>query len=1157
MSLILCLSAAGCLEQVETNPQAYACLSANNCKPLPNSDGDPLPNSDGDPLPNSDSDGDPLPNSDGDPLPNSDGDTAEQAETAGGDATDAGAEPDGGAETETVALQDADTALVETAVATSDGDGADEAIADAAPIDSSIAPAGDATASDSQTACPTSCDDGNPCTEDTCQNGLCTQKPLTGGGCTDGDQCTSSDTCSKGACSGQKAVCKAASGCLGVGVCNPASGVCSAPLAADGTPCSDGNGCTVDDACQFGVCLATAVTDCDDGNPCSLDTCDPQKGCIKVTQADGAVCASSTCSANVWSQNSLCKSGVCPAAVIKSCGDGNLCTDDKCDAAAGCSNSVGQVTTCSDGNPCTTTDTCSSGVCKAGSGSLACDDGNVCTDDSCTAAKGCTATAKSYGGISCSGQVYSGHCYEAFKISGGYTAMLSKCVALGGQLATIHSATEDAKVFAIATKVCGTAASGAFFGLKQAVAATNGSEAWLDGSPLTYTSWSSGEPNSASELYGGLWLNSGLWSDFGEPGDNACAVCERLLGTTCNDGSVCSQGDLCIGGTCAGAPLACDDKNSCTTDSCDPKLGCQFKGVADGVACTAAICSGLNYATAASCQTAVCKQVNPQTCDDGIACTKDTCDATKGCSAVSYTCTDKNPCTDDVCIGGGSCSFAAKDSGAKSCAGSMWRGHCYEGFSESGLTVAAKQSFCTSKGGKVATIHSADENEIVRQALDAGCQNSSSTSGYIGLVQAGLTHASGHKWLDNSPMSYLNWNDGEPSQDAEVDTVMSRASGKWSDQIVDAGVDCFGCERIPGTPCNDNNLCTLDDVCYYSGCTGAPQSCDDGIVCTLDQCSATAGCTNTSGKASKQFGPLFCDKPQSKGCTTAGTCENSSASCGTKNCGYDGNVGDCGKCDIKSVCTQSGLCAAKSGYALTDKVLVSGGTFSMGCTQWNNTLCEKDTILRHIAYVSSFYLDTFEVSQGKFKACVTAGKCTAPAGGYDSSNDASPMVKPTWTMASAYCSFAGGDLPTESQWEFAARTIDGGVATTVYAWGNSWPPPNLAAIGNTGIAELADPYPYYHDANKCNEINTLGVCNMAGNISEWVRDYYTPDGFPTTLTVKDPVINTSIQTTNRVFRGSNWYYSDISEPAPYRRFSYDPAATYTTIGMRCAYPFVN
>ena len=657
-------------------------------------------------------------------------------------------------------------------------------------------------------------------------------------------------------------------------------------------PCDDGSVCSATSFCQAGKCTAGfAATPCDDGKPCTQDSCDPAKGCVAVTLPDGTNCSNASCSAGVHIGPGSCTTGTCSGVVQKNCGDGNVCTADTCEAAKGCSSAASGTAACSDNNPCTTGDACANGTCKAGSGTLACDDGNSCTDDKCESGKGCTAAAKSYAGVSCSGFTWNNHCYEAFQVTGNYAAMISKCQGMGGTLATIHSADENAQVLAAANKVCGKAVStGALFGLKQTIAADNSSDQWLDGSPVTYTNWYAGEPNGANEPYGGMWLDTGTWNDFGEP-TSQCAVCERLLGVACNDANICSQGDVCGNGVCGGAPLSCDDKNGCTAEACDPKLGCTFTALAAGAVCAGASCDGVKYATKSTCQAGACVQTAPTTCNDGKDCTSDQCDATKGCFATAYTCADNNPCTDDKCIGGGQCSYPAVADDAASCKGEMWRGHCYEAATGSNQSLDTVKSACAASKGWLASIHSADENEAVRLAANKGC--GSVIEALFGLVQTNANDNITHNWLDGTPYSYQNWTAGEPSLAAEQRTRMHKGTGKWNDTTMTAGNMCWVCERVPGTTCDDKNPCTVNDGCFLGDCTGAPQTCDDGVACTLDQCTAAAGCSSAAGKKGAQYTPLFCDLPAaSKQCATNGVCDSVPAACAGKVCGYDGALGD-------------------------------------------------------------------------------------------------------------------------------------------------------------------------------------------------------------------------------------------------------------------------
>jgi hypothetical protein len=118
------------------------------------------------------------------------------------------------------------------------------------------------------------CDDGNVCTADACRPTLgCRHLPVADGtACDDGNACLQTDVCLAGVCTGGNPVlCTALDQCHDVGVCAPATGICSNPPRADQTPCNDGDLCT-NDACVAGVCVGVPL-DCDDANPCSNDSC--------------------------------------------------------------------------------------------------------------------------------------------------------------------------------------------------------------------------------------------------------------------------------------------------------------------------------------------------------------------------------------------------------------------------------------------------------------------------------------------------------------------------------------------------------------------------------------------------------------------------------------------------------------------------------------------------------------------------------------------------------------------------------------------------------------------------------------------------------------------------------------------------------------------
>ena len=144
--------------------------------------------------------------------------------------------------------------------------------------------------------------------------------------------------------------------------------------------CTDGTACTVGDVCVSGACKSGKTVVCDDGNPCTSDWCDPAAGCQLAANAtlcdDNSACTASD----------QCAGGKC-LGINVSCDDGNACTVDSCDPKAGCAHAA-NTAPCNDGNACTLGDACALSACLPGAATI-CDDGDPCTDDSCAPKSGC------------------------------------------------------------------------------------------------------------------------------------------------------------------------------------------------------------------------------------------------------------------------------------------------------------------------------------------------------------------------------------------------------------------------------------------------------------------------------------------------------------------------------------------------------------------------------------------------------------------------------------------------------------------------------------------------------------------------------------------------------------------------------------------------
>ena len=169
-------------------------------------------------------------------------------------------------------------------------------------------------------------------------------------------------------------------------------------------------------------------------------------------------------------------------------------------------------------------------------------------------------------------------------------------------------------------------------------------------------------------------------------------------------------------------------------------------------------------------------------------------------------------------------------------------------------------------------------------------------------------------------------------------------------------------------------------------------------------------------------------------------------------------------------------------------VLVPEGNFVMGCTEGPG-LCMtgKLDVPAHTVWISSFEIDRTEVTEAAYQACVAAAACIAPSAGFSPDHDgALPATNVDWDSARRYCAWAGKRLPTEAEWERAARGAD----ERAYPWGDAPPTCELANFALCGGAlrpagaSPAGASPY-------------GALDMAGNAEEWVNDWFDSSYYAT------------------------------------------------------------
>ena len=231
---------------------------------------------------------------------------------------------------------------------------------------------------------------------------------------------------------------------------------------------------------------------------------------------------------------------------------------------------------------------------------------------------------------------------------------------------------------------------------------------------------------------------------------------------------------------------------------------------------------------------------------------------------------------------------------------------------------------------------------------------------------------------------------------------------------------------------------------------------------------------------------------------------------------------------------------------LTTELVVPAGNFWMGCAPADSS-CDSDEEPFHEVYLDAFSIDVTEVEAADYDDCVQVDGCT-PLGTDGACNGAMsgrrdhPVNCVSWYQAEAYCVWAGRRLPTEAEWEKAARGTDG----RLHPWGDQPPDCSLAVMDDGGwgcgtqetwpVGSLpAGQSPY-------------GALDMAGNVWEWVSDRYSADYYSTS-----PAENPTGPTTGseRVFRGGSWLNDGGGLRASGRGWDL-PSYSADGLGFRCA-----
>ncbi|MSQ84729.1 MAG: hypothetical protein EXR77_17965 [Myxococcales bacterium] len=358
--------------------------------------------------------------------------------------------------------------------------------------------------------------------------------------------------------------------------------------------------------------------------------------------------------------------------------------------------------------------------------------------------------------------------------------------------------------------------------------------------------------------------------------------------------------------------------------------------------------------------------------------------------------------------------------------------------------------------------------------------------------------------------------------------------------------------------CND-----IDDDCK----AGVDEGCDDDNDDYCDAGMTVVGkpvnCSKTDGGVAPGKGGNDCNDAASGGATQnpgkTEICDNS----------VDDNC---------SGATDEGCSTGPAGM-----VLVPAGKFWMGCNATKDTVCNGNTYEspQHNVTLSAYYIDATEVTVAEYKKCVDASGCAAPGGDTTSiycnwdteakqaklGRGQHPVNCVNWTEAQKYCKWRGSqvdaanaskyDLPTEAQWEMAARgscekngstaSNDAGcnAAMRTYPWGEQAPSCTYTIMDDGGYGCGASTTAAV--GSKAAGDSPYGARDMAGNVYEWVKDWYAA-GYYGTSPATDP--ENTASASGRVIRGGSFSNSAAYLRAGYR--SYDaPVDLYYYIGLRC------
>ncbi len=935
----------------------------------------------------------------------------------------------------------------------------------------------------------TSGKDSLGCTDDVCTADHRCEHPLQSNSCLIGGRCVSKGT------KNPSNACES---------CRPESSDSSWSAVSDGATCNDGDACTQKDVCRSGQCRGENPVVCEAKDQChDKGVCNPKTGsCSTPQKKNGTACDDG----DACTQKDSCRSGQCRGEDPIVCEASDQCHDKGvCNPKTGsCSNPQKKNgSSCDDRDACTRKDVCRSGECR-GEDPVECEAMDQCHKPGvCDPKNGTCSNPPERDGLACN---------DGDKCTRKDSCRNGTCTGEDPLVCEASDQCHDAGQCNPKTGTCSNPNK------------KDGSTCDDENACTQKDVCRSGACRGENPVVCAVLDQC---HDLGtcDPGTGACTNPEKKSGTACNDGDKCTRKDTCQGGRCVGEnPVECRAKDQChDAGVCDSGTGrCSDPAKPDETACDDGnLCTQRDV-----CRKGACRGLEPLACYP-----MDDCHVTGVCNPKSGQCSQPIKANGSACDDADACTQ---------------RDVCQQG---------------SCKG----------TDPVICKAKDQ-CHVTGSCDPQTGRC-SDPPAKDGKACNDNSRCTKGDWCQmGDCVGREEV--VCTAQSQCHEIGVCDPRTGtCDQPLRAKGASCDDGVFCTEGDYCDNGQCIpGGPRNCSRAVsepacqspycneeenVCEAKPVNEGLACEDDGNKCSA-------DVCKAGACTHPPLLEECEGYCGMSPSGCR----DCGGCPLGSICGKDRRC-----LAFAEFVRVEAGNFLMGSPETEPGRDADPAVerQREISLTLDFEIQATEVTQEQFKELMgysssffedCGGACPAEMVSWHEAlyfaNELSKKAhlpecfqcegNPPEVLCHLSEKYAkpqdceGYRLPTEAEWEFAVRA---GTEEAFYSG-------EIREVG-CGLEPNMEKIGWYcgNAENKTHPIkkkkpNALGLYDVAGNVSEWVWDWYAPYGSgseadPTGTAIGD----------GRVARGGSYqYYSRYGRSANRRHFY--PGSHNAYLGFRLA-----